>query len=344
MPPVEYRRRSTSPLELTVSVVVITRNQGWNIERLLRSALSATRDLPAEVILVDSASDDGTVERALEYPVQLVRLPSEQRLTAAAGRFVGFSRATGDIVLFLDGDMELLPGWLPLALSVFAETPEVAVVSGQRIDLPKNAEVRTAPSADPEFGLYEDRHGGGAAAYRAEVLREVGPFDPSLISEEEPELCLRIRRAGYRVVRTIPPMVHHYTDEPGALTTMLGRRARGLYLGGGQVLRTHAHSGVALQYLAERGSAFIPIPMMALGAVAGGHDAVTGQTRWLTRWGTLVAVIFGIDVLRRRSLRKAAVKFLERVLLVEGATRGFCLPRVPSESYEASFQVLTGPS
>ena len=94
-----------------LSVVLISKNQEWNIARLVESVLRETDALPSrEIVLVDSASTDRTTEIAARYPIAVLKLCPEQRLTAAAGRYVGYKRTTGDLVLFLDGDMELVRG------------------------------------------------------------------------------------------------------------------------------------------------------------------------------------------------------------------------------------------
>jgi glycosyltransferase involved in cell wall biosynthesis len=88
-----------------LSVVLISKNQEWNIARLVESVLKETDRLPArEIVLVDSASTDRTIEIAAQYPISVLRLCPKQRLTAAAGRYVGTKQTRGGLVLFLDGD------------------------------------------------------------------------------------------------------------------------------------------------------------------------------------------------------------------------------------------------
>ena|SRR5713226_363525 len=92
-----------------LSVVLISKNQAWNISRLIESVLQATSSVPSkEIILVDSASTDETVERASRYPISILRLQPGQRLSPAIGRFVGYKQTQGEYVLFLDGDTELV--------------------------------------------------------------------------------------------------------------------------------------------------------------------------------------------------------------------------------------------
>jgi len=58
-----------------LSIVLITKNQAWNIPRLIGSVLQATSLFPSrEIVLVDSNSTDETVKFASRYPINVVRL------------------------------------------------------------------------------------------------------------------------------------------------------------------------------------------------------------------------------------------------------------------------------
>jgi len=145
----------------SVSVVLISRNQAWNISRLIESVLDGTGGIQArEIVLVDSASSDGTVEIARRYPIKILRLSPTQPLTPAAGRYVAYERTSGDLILFLDGDMEMCSGWLGKA-TVIAETePAVAVVTGRlgvmrHNDADESRHPRRAGHDDAAFDVLE---------------------------------------------------------------------------------------------------------------------------------------------------------------------------------------------
>jgi len=102
--------------QLPLSVVIITQNEEDQIETCIQSIFAACRSVSAfEVVLVDSASTDRTVERAREYPVTILRIP-EEHASNGAGRFVGDQVARGELVLHVDGDMTLTETWLPRAI------------------------------------------------------------------------------------------------------------------------------------------------------------------------------------------------------------------------------------
>jgi glycosyltransferase involved in cell wall biosynthesis len=255
-----------------LSVVLISKNQEWNIPRLVESVLRETARFPSrEIVLVDSASTDRTTEIAARYPISVLKLCPEQRLTAAAGRYVGYKRTTGDLVLFLDGDMELCEGWLDQALGVMRSRSDIAVVCGRVIDRPKALHTPTVEHLEAlgtGAAVVDVLHGGGAAMYRRSVLEQVGTFNPYLYSDEEPELCLRVRHAGYRVLRLPRPIAFHYSAPAEALSTLLGRRSRNLWLGYGQNIRYLSDSPLLWPYLRERGWAVAPALTLCSGVFA----------------------------------------------------------------------------
>ena len=315
---------------IQVSAVLITRNQAWNVGRLVKSVLSkASPFLSVEVTLVDSASTDATVSVACNYPINVIVLNAEQRLTAAAGRYVGYQNGSAGsrFVLFLDGDMELHDGWLEKALDVMIDDPAVAVVTGTVIDCPREA-ARGGFSFVPSHPakLEDVKHCGGAALYRRSVLEEVGTFNPHLISDEEPELCIRIREAGYRVVQLDAPIALHYTDPADHLGTLFARARRGLYLGAGQNLRCHLGDEMFMPYLRERGFGLAP----AGGLLAGAACVVLARRmrdwRWFGGWLALLAGVVGADALRKRSLYRAIYTMVLRLLIMDGTIRGFLMP------------------
>src|SRR5215510_8292466 len=88
-----------------VSIVVTTRNEAAVIETLLRSLQGQTQS-PMEIILVDNNSTDQTCTIARPYIDQLILAGPER----SAQRNFGARAAYGEIVIFLDADMQLEPG------------------------------------------------------------------------------------------------------------------------------------------------------------------------------------------------------------------------------------------
>ena len=330
-----------------LSVVLISKNQAWNMARLVESVLHETAQLgetiaSCEIILVDSASTDATIDIARRYPIRILRLRPDQHLGPAAGRYVGYSHTRGCLTLFMDGDTELYPGWLAKGISALNLHPDVAAVTGARIELLTTCRPEDKPPlVDVPVGQASElRQTGGIALYRRSVLEQVGCFNPYLCSDEEPDLCIRIRRAGYRLLRLEHPIFYEYTDPKATPSTKIARWKRNLYLGGGQNLRYHLGRNTFWQVLRERGFGLAPLAWLALGIGSLLPWVLTGQVRWPIAWLALSASIILFDGLRKRSFYRTWTSLVERMLIAEGTVRGFLRRPHPPESYPGRHDVI----
>jgi glycosyltransferase involved in cell wall biosynthesis len=331
-----------------LSVVLISRNQEWNIARLIQSVLDGTSCVTSrEIVLVDSSSTDRTVDIARGYPITVLCLRADQRLSSHAGRYVGYRNTSCEFVLFLDGDMEFCSGWMEKALAVFKSQPEVAVVAGPWTDLPKT----TRPDDKIDMNLLRQEYAdeevslvGGAAMYRRSILEQVGPFNPWLYSDGEPELCVRISHAGYRILRIGHPIAYHYSDPDRVISTAVRRRGRKLYLGNGQAMRYHLGSELFWPYLRERGYGCIPALGLAVGAASFVTSVVTGQWLWFYGWCLLLFLVLLADAIRKRSLYSTLYSLINRLFVIEGTTKGFLLRPLDPETYPARFDVVSRPA
>ncbi len=325
-----------------LSVVLIAKNQEWNTARLIESVLDRTACVfSREVVLVDSASTDHTIEVASRYPITLLSLHSDQPLTPAAGRYVGYKYTLGDLVLFLDGDMELCEGWLEKALEVVQGAPHAGAVTGRVLDVPSDTNHKSWP-VEPPFSdsVTEIRHGGGAALYRRSVLEEVGTFNPYLNSDEEPELCLRIRCKGYRVLRLDYPIAYHYSSPRRAFSTLVSRRKRNLYLGYGQAIRYHWGTGLLWPYLKERGYALVPGIWIVAGVIILMWSLIGGQWGWSGGWLLLSCSVVVGDAVRKRSFYQAIFSLAHRLFISEGTVRGLLRAHNNPTSYPCKLDVV----
>ena len=127
--------REASAEGLRVSVVVIGRNEGLRLTRCLDSVREIRMpDGTIELIYVDSASTDNSVEQAKSFGAQVI-IVDPRRPCAAIGRNAGWRAARGSIVLFLDGDTVLAPDFVPCGLRELDADPRIGVVFGYRREL-----------------------------------------------------------------------------------------------------------------------------------------------------------------------------------------------------------------
>lgn len=194
-----------------MGVVAIGRNEGERLERCLRSALSET----GRVVYVDSGSSDGSVEFARSVGVEVVELDTSIPFTAARARNEGVSlllRRWPDLAYLqvVDGDCEFAPGWISEAVGYLDANPRCAVVCGRRRERHPEASVyNRLIDLEWDTPVGEARSCGGDAMFRRDAFESVGGYRASVIAGEEPELCVRIRAAGWTVQRLDLEMTLH---------------------------------------------------------------------------------------------------------------------------------------
>lgn len=192
-----------------LSVVIIGRNEG---ERLIACIQSVQKILLSaaqlEIIYVDSASTDGSPERAAALGVLVISVQPE-RPAAAIGRNAGWLAARAPLILFLDGDTLLQPDFYQQAITHF-QNPKIAIVWGHRRErYPERSVYQRVLDLDWVYPAGVSEFCGGDALMRRSVLAEVNGYDPHLIAGEEPEMCQRIRTQGYEILHIDCPMTLH---------------------------------------------------------------------------------------------------------------------------------------
>jgi GT2 family glycosyltransferase len=116
-----------------------------------------------------------------------------------------------DYVFFVDGDCEIVAGWLNKARQFLDEHSDIAVVSGLRRErFPAKSIFNLLIDIEwREYPFGEAKICGGDALMRVSALRQVRGFRADLICGEEPELCVRLRSAGWRIWRLKEAMALH---------------------------------------------------------------------------------------------------------------------------------------
>jgi GT2 family glycosyltransferase len=195
-----------------VGAVAIGRNEGERLRACLLSLVGRV----AAVVYVDSGSTDGSVELARGMGVTVVELDRAVPFTAARARNAGLARLvdvvpTLEFVQFVDGDCEVVGGWLERAEQEISADPRFSVVCGRRRERHPDQSIYNR-LCDLEWNVYPFglvTGCGGDALMRVAALQEVDGFDASLIAGEEPDLCLRMLRLGWKVWRIDAEMTLH---------------------------------------------------------------------------------------------------------------------------------------
>jgi len=199
-----------SALEDT-GIVLIARNEG---ERLVR-CLASCEGEAALVVYADSASTDGSVERARGAGVAVVELDPARPMNASRGRNAGLARLLElrpDLryVLFLDGDCELVRGFVAGARAALEADGGLAAVCGRRSELHPGASLYNR-LVDTEWNtpVGEALACGGDVLVRVEAIRAIGGYDEAMSCGEDPEMSFRLRERGWRLRRLPLEMSRH---------------------------------------------------------------------------------------------------------------------------------------
>jgi len=201
--------RTQNHTQIDVSVVVIGRNEGTRLQRCLQSVQqSHWGQTQHELIYVDSRSSDTSVANAQALGAQVIVL-SDASPCAAKARNLGWQAARGEYVLFLDGDTELHPDFVSRALATLAEPALCAAWGHRRESRPQQSLYTRVLDLDWVYPTGRTLYFGGDVLVRRAALAQVDGFDPSLKAGEEPELCARLRAAGWQIEHIDVPMTLH---------------------------------------------------------------------------------------------------------------------------------------
>ncbi|HEY8665489.1 MAG TPA: glycosyltransferase [Tepidisphaeraceae bacterium] len=194
-----------------LGVVAIGRNEGARLEQCLRSVCGRGH----AVVYVDSGSTDGSVELARKWGADVVELDMSIPFTAARARNAGFEllqRLAPDtrFVQFVDGDCEVVNGWLALAERTMNDNVNLGVVCGRRRErFPDRSIYNLLCDLEWDTPIGEAKACGGDAAMRVRALTQVDGFNETIIAGEEPELCVRLRARNWTILRIDAEMTLH---------------------------------------------------------------------------------------------------------------------------------------
>jgi glycosyltransferase involved in cell wall biosynthesis len=197
-----------------IGIVVIGRNEGTRLKSSLRSCLNASQDL----VYVDSASTDDSLEIATELEIKIVNLDPEKPLTAARARNAGFEQLVKnnpdiEYVQFVDGDCELIEGWISGAVQFLDVNSGVALACGHLHERHPESSVFNL-LADIEWSTSCGKicSSGGIFLVRVQAFLSVDGFRVDLIAGEEPEFCIRLRSNHWDLYKLDLDMATHDAD------------------------------------------------------------------------------------------------------------------------------------
>ena len=227
--PNTYRVHWPAPADLKASLIICSRNAAL-LERCLQAIARHTAHANREIVVVQHRTQDTTaMDRVLES-CDCVRVPYRGPFHFAAMNNLGAGKATGELLVFLNDDIEPLEAeWLG-ALLAQANREEVGAV-GAKLVYPSGA-IQHAGIAigimEATGHLHRNTFGaqywnwlpftrnvsavtGACLAMRKSVFEELGGFDEQFpVNYNDVDLCLRARRAGYEVIVEPAAVLRHY--------------------------------------------------------------------------------------------------------------------------------------
>lgn len=237
-----------------VTVVIVSFDDAHWLDRCLTSVFARAGRTTVDVVVVDNGSDGA--HRLVRSNFPAVRVLVTENHGFAHGNNVALASGTGRYVLFLNPDTELVEGSLEDLVNALDQQPDVGLVGVRQVTpdgvlwptiryfptftralgealgserWPRRP--RWAGERELDLSLYEretecDWTSGSFMLARREAILSAGVFDERFfLYSEEPDLCLRITRAGWRV-RHVPRMtIVHHAGKGGMRPKMVAQEA-----------------------------------------------------------------------------------------------------------------------
>jgi len=219
------QERGSGPL---ISVVIPNYNGAAYLVNCLRSLQQQTYT-NAEILVVDNASQDSSVEAIKKVAPEATILVQSSNLGFAGGINAGIAAARGEWIAVLNNDTEVAEDWLEQCVSALSRHPEAAFIACRIMDCSDRNRVYSAGDCFLRAGIgyrrgqerrYDARYRrdieifapcGCAAIYRKSVIQATGGFDEHFFAYlEDVELGLRLSAAGQRGCYAGEAVVYHH--------------------------------------------------------------------------------------------------------------------------------------
>jgi poly-beta-1,6-N-acetyl-D-glucosamine synthase len=216
----------------TVCVIIPSYNSGKTIKECLTSVKNFDYPKKFEIIVVDDASTDGSLEW-LRTQKGITLIERKKNAGKAAALNNALKVATGEIAACIDSDTFPAPDSLKLMVPYFSNEKVGAVCGLVRVHKPKSIlqhlqEIEYFVA----FGFFHRSQAaldsmfvtpGPMSLYRLKLILKLGGYEEGNITEDM-EIALRLKNAGYSIVCSTD--AHIYTEVPSSLTHWMRQRVR----------------------------------------------------------------------------------------------------------------------
>lgn len=203
-----------------VSFIIIGRNEGWKLSKCIQSVFKAIELYhlkDAEVIYVDSRSDDNSVYLAKSFgKINVFKITGF--CNAAVARNIGANEAKGEILFFIDGDMEIKHDFVRDIIENIGRL-EVSCFTGHLKDVfydQKDNYLETRPRTYKEIIPQREIEliaAGGLLVIHKNNWEKVGGMKTEFERNEDPDLTIRLSNYNIKTIRRpLLAALHHTVD------------------------------------------------------------------------------------------------------------------------------------
>lgn len=226
------------------SVIVVNHNGGDTIVPCLDSIERAADDT-VEIIVVDNASADGSMEQVVELFPSVTCIRSIENLGFGGGNNLGARYAEGEYLVFANPDTIVTPGWWEALVEALAADPAIGMVTSRILLIDDPERLNTAgndvhltgltlcrgmgrPAGEYDVPAIVSAVSGAAFAIRRDLFQQLCGFDEDFfLYMEETDLSWRAQLAGFEC-QYVPAskVYHHYRLRFGPNKTFYQERNR----------------------------------------------------------------------------------------------------------------------
>lgn len=229
-----------------ISIIIVGKNEGWRLSRSLESVYSLIKQYTQwdfEVIFVDSKSTDDSINRAKAFKeIRILEITGE--VNSAIARNIGARESLGEVLFFIDGDMEIQPGFLQYALTKNGKL-RYDYVTGHIDDIFYTIEdefiesnPRTYSEEIPQVAQELD-HNGGLCFIKKAVWTSIGGMRNKYRRSQDLDLTIRLKSVGIKIIRIPYLAAKHHTVDYRNENRMWSNLRQGNNLYSGMILRDH---------------------------------------------------------------------------------------------------------
>ncbi|MBU1125703.1 MAG: glycosyltransferase family 2 protein [Candidatus Omnitrophica bacterium] len=210
-----------------VSVVIVNFNGRQFLRDCVVSVL-AQKHTPLEVVVIDNASTDGSVEMVKKEFPSVIVASNPKNLGFAEGYNIGIKKTRGNLIATLNNDITLAPDWVAEMIAATARHPRAGIFASKQLNA-RNPLFIDSAGLSLHRGMYGSGRGrgaldqeqydnevevfgacGAAAVFRKKMLDEIGLFDEDFfLYQEELDLCWRAAWRGWKAVYVPGAVAYH---------------------------------------------------------------------------------------------------------------------------------------